>query len=100
MWTLCLGGYGREIAARPICVFQIRKRFYYIIISISSLYIYFLMQPTYTEKVHHQIRAAKPKKAPGLDGITNSALKMLPGKVVVVPVSITNSVLRLRYFPR
>jgi hypothetical protein len=55
--------------------------------------------PTSPEEVREIIGSLKVKKAPGPDHIPNTALKLLPDKVVVALTAIINASLRLCHFP-
>jgi hypothetical protein len=55
--------------------------------------------PTSPEEVREIIGSLKVKKAPGPDHIPNTALKLLPDKVVVALTTIINASLRLCHFP-
>ena len=46
------------------------------------------------------IKSLKPKKSPGLDGITNIALQRSPGNLILLLTNIINAILCLGYFPR
>lgn len=51
------------------------------------------------DEIETLIRALKSRKAPGIDGISNSVLKLLPKKHRVYICCIVNGMLRLGYFP-
>ncbi|KFM77207.1 RNA-directed DNA polymerase from mobile element jockey, partial [Stegodyphus mimosarum] len=46
------------------------------------------------------VKKLKARKAPGFDGISNQALKMLPKNYLVLICNIINSCLRKNYFPQ
>jgi hypothetical protein len=50
-------------------------------------------------ELQHAIRGLKLSKAPGPDGIPNSALKHLPQRMILLLVALINAVLRTQYFP-
>lgn len=50
-------------------------------------------------EILHFFRDLKPNKAPGLDCITNKALKNIPPSTLCVLVRIINSILRLSFYP-
>ena len=52
------------------------------------------------ELVAKTIKGLKPKKAPGLDSVTNRALRHLPRMIITALTRLFNAVLRLGYFPR
>ncbi|XP_060516178.1 proteoglycan 4-like [Cylas formicarius] len=52
-----------------------------------------------TPKIAMLLQDLSPKKAPGLDKITNAALKHLPNKQTTELTNIVNAILRLRSFP-
>jgi hypothetical protein len=54
--------------------------------------------PTSPEEVHEIIESLMVKKAPGPDHIPNTALKLLPQKVVVALTAIINASLRICHF--
>jgi hypothetical protein len=56
--------------------------------------------PTSPEEVREIIGSLKMNKAPGPDHIPNTALKLLPEKVVVALTAIINASLRLCHFPK
>lgn len=51
------------------------------------------------EEVYKITSKANPRKAPGPDGITNTALRQLPKKAIVALCNITNACLRLGHYP-
>jgi hypothetical protein len=55
--------------------------------------------PTSPEEVREIIGSLKVNKAPGPDHIPNTALKLLPEKVVVALTAIIDASLRLCHFP-
>lgn len=59
-----------------------------------------IIEPASAEEVRGLIRKTKLRKAPGPDGISNGALKALPGKAIAALTGIINASLRLRHFPR
>ena len=50
--------------------------------------------------VKKAISGLKAKKAPGLDGVTNGALRHLPGKTTAALARLFNAILRLGHFPQ
>ncbi|GJQ65865.1 hypothetical protein Trydic_g3967 [Trypoxylus dichotomus] len=57
------------------------------------------LPPASPEEIRAIIRAFRTNKAPGSEGITNSALKHAPKKFVMHMTNICNAMLRLRHFP-
>jgi Reverse transcriptase (RNA-dependent DNA polymerase)/Endonuclease-reverse transcriptase len=55
---------------------------------------------TSSAELQRVISKLKSKKAPGLDGIPNAALKELSKKSVALLANVFNAVLRLGYFPK
>jgi hypothetical protein len=55
--------------------------------------------PASPSEIRKIIGSLKKKKAPGPDNISNTALKLLPPKVVVALTAIVNASLRLCHFP-
>lgn len=51
-------------------------------------------------QVRKMILKTKPRKAPGADGITNSALRRLPQKTVAAMTRLFNGVMRTGHFPQ
>lgn len=51
-------------------------------------------------QVRMAIRRTKPRKAPGDDGITNSALRHLPHKTVAALTRLFNGIMRTGHFPQ
>lgn len=64
----------------------------------STPFIHTLREVT-DEEIKGYIAQAKPKKAPGHDGITNRHLKNLPDKYIKYLTNIFNSMLKLGHFP-
>lgn len=50
-------------------------------------------------QVQKAIQTSKPRKAPGMDGITNSMLKHLPGRATAAITRLFNGILRSGHFP-
>ncbi|GJQ80516.1 hypothetical protein Trydic_g12407 [Trypoxylus dichotomus] len=57
------------------------------------------LPPASPEEILAIIKALRPNKAPGAEGITNTALKNAPKKFVMHMTNICNAMLRLRHFP-
>ena len=58
------------------------------------------IDPTDEAEVQSQIHTLKPKKAPGMDNITNTAVKFLPPSIVKCFTIIINEILLSKIFPR
>lgn len=54
---------------------------------------------TTTEKIKHIIKNLPKRKAPGADGITNTAIKYLPEEGIKALENIINNILHHRYYP-
>ncbi|KAH8283210.1 hypothetical protein KR054_011946, partial [Drosophila jambulina] len=56
-------------------------------------------QPVTLPEVMGLIKKLKTKKAPGVDGLNNRTLKLLPKKAILFLVLLFNSILRIGHFP-
>lgn len=57
------------------------------------------LEATSAEKIRKRIKAAKARKVPVPDSISNQALKALPNKAVAALTGIINAMLILSHFP-
>ncbi|KAJ2939362.1 hypothetical protein O0L34_g13456 [Tuta absoluta] len=51
-------------------------------------------------RVARALRKAKPRKAPGIDRITNTALRHFPQKAIAAATRLFNGIMRTGHFPR
>ncbi|RXF69280.1 reverse transcriptase family protein, partial [Desulfovibrio sp. DS-1] len=65
----------------------------------SSLPAETTLDPVTVEEVQDLIKSLKPRKAPGIDGINNRVLKLLPGHLIIILVSIFNAAITNCSFP-
>jgi retron-type reverse transcriptase len=57
------------------------------------------VEPFTLPEVHEAIRRLRPRKAPGMDGISHKALQLAPEEIAIFLHLVFNSVLRLCHFP-
>ncbi|KAJ0177653.1 hypothetical protein K1T71_006526 [Dendrolimus kikuchii] len=66
----------------------------------SSLPAETTLEPVTVEEVQDFIKALKPRKAPGNDGISHKLLKILPAQLILIMVSIFNAAINNCQFPK